>query len=51
MIKGSLTVATLGAGPDWLTGGTAGPEGGLLCSLAVVLLVVLVDRLWPRRTA
>jgi membrane protease YdiL (CAAX protease family) len=51
MIKGSLTVATLGTGPEWLTGGTAGPEGGLLCSLAVVLLVVLVDRLWPRRTA
>ncbi len=51
MIKGSLTVATLGAGPEWLTGGTAGPEGGLLCSLVVVLLMLAVDRLWPRKSA
>ena len=51
MVKGSLTVATLGAGPDWLTGGTAGPEGGLLCTAAVALLVLAVHLVWPKRTA
>ena len=51
MLKGSLTVATLGAGPEWLTGGTAGPEGGLLCTASVGLLVLAVDRLWPKRAA
>jgi len=48
MLKGSLTVAKLGAGPDWLTGGTAGPEGGLLCTVSIALLVLIVDRMWPR---
>ena len=51
MLKGSLTVATLGAGPEWLTGGTAGPEGGLLCTASVGLLVLAVHLLWPKRGA
>lgn len=51
MMKGSLTVATLGAGPEWLTGGTAGPEGGLLCTASVALLVLAVQLLWPKRGA
>lgn len=34
-------------GPDWLTGGTVGPEGSLLCFLVIVLAGILFDRVYP----
>jgi membrane protease YdiL (CAAX protease family) len=36
-------------GPDWLTGGTAGPEGSVLVGAAVVLLALVVRFFLPRR--
>lgn len=36
-------------GPAWLTGGTAGPEGSILCLLALLATVCIVQRLGERR--
>lgn len=34
-------------GPPWLTGGTVGPEGSVLCFVLLVLLGVLFHRIYP----
>jgi membrane protease YdiL (CAAX protease family) len=34
-------------GPDWLTGGTVGPEGSLLVFVVIVALWVVFDRIYP----
>jgi uncharacterized protein len=34
-------------GPDWLTGGTVGPEGSLLVFVVIAALWVLFDRVYP----
>jgi membrane protease YdiL (CAAX protease family) len=36
------------AGPDWLTGGSFGPEGGLLSTLTITTTIVLVGQ-WLRK--
>ena len=41
-------VRTRMQGAAWISGGTAGPEGGLLCDLFLVAFAVLVTRLYPR---
>lgn len=35
-------------GPDWLTGGSVGPEGSVLCFLVIAMAWILFDRLNPR---
>lgn len=36
-------------GPDWLTGGTAGPEGSVLAYAALLILTLVVRFVLPRR--
>ncbi len=36
-------------GPAWLTGGSAGPEGSLLCPLALLLMLLVVHKVYSRR--
>jgi membrane protease YdiL (CAAX protease family) len=38
-------------GPSWLTGGTVGPEGSLLCFIVIALAWLAFDRAYPRKTA
>lgn len=35
-------------GPDWLSGGSVGPEGSVLCFAVIALVWVLFDRAHPR---
>ena len=44
--KGHLLNSTL-HGPAWLTGGSVGPEGSVLCFLVIALVWVLFDRIYP----
>jgi uncharacterized protein len=34
-------------GSDWLTGGTVGPEGSVVCFMVIVALWIAFDRLYP----
>lgn len=36
-------------GPDWISGGTVGPEGSLLCFIVMALVWLAFDRAYPRR--
>ena len=36
------------SGPAWLTGGSVGPEGSLLCFAVITLVWVAFDRVYPR---
>ena len=38
-------------GPDWLSGGSVGPEGSVLCFVVIALVWVVFDRAYPRATA
>ena len=38
-------------GPDWLTGGSAGPEGSVLCTIPVLLMALLAWALRRRASA
>ena len=44
---GHLLSSSLG-GPRWLTGGTVGPEGSVLCFVLIALLWIGFDRAYPR---
>ncbi len=46
--KGHLLHSSI-AGPDWLTGGTVGPEGSALVAPLIVLLFVLFHFAFPNR--
>ena len=35
-------------GPAWLSGGSVGPEGSVLCFVVIVLLGVAFDRIYPK---
>jgi hypothetical protein len=35
-------------GPAWLSGGSAGPEGSVLCFAVVGLAWIALDRVYPR---
>jgi hypothetical protein len=35
-------------GPDWLSGGSVGPEGSVLCFVVIALVWVLFDKTHPR---
>jgi len=48
IFPGHLSKATL-HGPNWLTGGTPGPEGSAIDFLILSLYFLLVDRLYPAR--
>jgi CAAX protease family protein len=43
---GHLLSSTL-EGPAWLSGGSVGPEGSVLCFLVIVLVWVMFDKLYP----
>lgn len=47
---GHLLNSTL-HGPIWLTGGSVGPEGSVVCFLVIVLISVAFDRLYPMPTS
>lgn len=38
-------------GPAWLTGGTAGPEGSVVCFAVIAVTWVAFDRVYPRKPA
>ncbi len=38
-------------GPAWLTGGTAGPEGSVVCFVVIALTSIAFDRVYPRKAA
>ncbi len=44
-------LSALPAGPAWISGGTAGPEGSILCTLVLVLLGLGVRFTTPHRPA
>src|ERR1700704_3315009 len=46
---GHLFNPTIGQGPDWLTGGSVGPEGSVVTLILWVLLAVLFIRLYQKR--
>lgn len=48
MVPGHLFQPSF-AGPAWLTGGTAGPEGSALCTVLFALASMVVARRRPRR--
>jgi CAAX protease family protein len=50
IFPGHLSNATL-HGPNWLTGGTPGPEGSVFDFLILGVFFFLFDRLYPARTA
>ena len=35
-------------GPDWLTGGSVGPEGSVFCFLVIALVWIVFDRAYPK---
>jgi uncharacterized protein len=49
VFPGHLSNATL-HGPDWLTGGTPGPEASVIDFLILILFFVVFDRLYPARS-
>jgi uncharacterized protein len=46
---GHLLNSTL-HGSEWLTGGSVGPEGSVMCFLVITMLWIAFDRVYPRRT-
>jgi membrane protease YdiL (CAAX protease family) len=50
IFPGHLSSATL-HGPNWLTGGTPGPEGSLFDFLILAVFFFVFDRLYPARKA
>lgn len=50
IFPGHLSNATL-HGPNWLTGGTPGPEGSLFDFLILAIFFFIFDRLYPARKA
>jgi membrane protease YdiL (CAAX protease family) len=49
VFPGHLSNATL-AGPAWITGGTAGPEGSVFDFISLLLFFYAVHKLFPRRS-
>jgi membrane protease YdiL (CAAX protease family) len=47
---GHLFAPSLVDGPTWLTGGTVGPEGSVLCFILIAVLWVLFHLVYPRAT-
>lgn len=45
---GHLLTTSAGAGPAWLSGGTVGPEGSVLCTLSIVLAWIASAAWLPR---
>ena len=45
---GHLLSSTL-HGPQWLSGGTVGPEGSVLCFLVIALTWIAFDRAYPKK--
>ena|SRR5271165_1666483 len=50
IFPGHLSNATL-HGPNWLTGGTPGPEGSVIDFLLLAVFFLVFDRLYPARRA
>ena len=50
VFPGHLSNATL-AGPAWITGGTAGPEGSVFDFVTLLLFFYAVHKLFPRRSS
>ena len=47
VFDGAVTRAAI-IGPDWLSGGVTGPEGGVLTTLSMGWFVFVVSALWPK---
>ena len=45
---GHLLSSTL-RGPQWLSGGSVGPEGSVLCFVVIALVWIRFDRMYPRQ--
>lgn len=50
LYPGHLLKSTL-SGPEWLSGGSVGPEGSLLCFIVIALAWIAFDRTHPRVAA
>jgi membrane protease YdiL (CAAX protease family) len=48
MLKGHLSNAVL-HGPDWLTGGSVGPEGSVFCFVTIALQFLVANWLFPAK--
>ncbi len=46
MVEGHLFSTSI-SGPAWLSGGSVGPEGSVLCTVLLVTLCLLIARLFP----
>ncbi len=49
-LNGAITSAAI-SGPDWLSGGATGPEGGVICTASLLWLIYAVNALWPKPKA
>ena len=47
----TISSAAIRPGPDWLSGGTVGPEGSVLATLVLLLLAAVVGYTTPRHPA
>jgi len=47
VFDGAITQASI-IGPDWLSGGATGPEGGVVCTASLFWLIYVVNVLWPK---
>lgn len=50
IFPGHLSNATI-AGPDWLTGGSVGPEASVFDFVVLILFFFVIDRLYPAKPA
>ena len=48
VVPGHLLSSSL-PGPDWLTGGSVGPEGSVFCVVVMALVWIAFDRLYPAK--
>jgi hypothetical protein len=46
VVPGHLLSSSL-RGPDWLSGGSVGPEGSVLCFIVILLAWVLFSKMYP----
>jgi len=48
LVRGHLLSSSL-PGPDWLTGGSVGPEGSVFCVVVMALVWIAFDRRYPSK--
>jgi membrane protease YdiL (CAAX protease family) len=50
-VYGSLLNSSWNESPQWLTGGSVGPEGSLFCFVVLVILCLVIHKFYPPRVS